>query len=158
MKRFKSALIVIFYIGFLVLGFYLWGLWGKKSPALPVQPELIKIVLYEVYPSKVSVEKIITDRDAIQGLLDLFTKGESCGDHKCASVGDIYFISGDDSKVLNVLPGHDLEMYEFRYNGRMFCLPRESYIDGLMSVGVAREDVVLDAHAKKKVAEVDAGF
>jgi hypothetical protein len=73
-------------------------------------------------------------------------RAKSCRDHKCASIGIISFISGTDKKTLNTLPGHDPGKYGFRFDGGIYRLPRDSYINSLVATGIERDDIRLDGH------------
>jgi len=146
MKRHKSALIVVLYIAFLVTGYYLWELWGKRPPAIPSTSETVEISLRDPGSGRVIVEKTIEDKTAIGNLAALFSRGQTYRDHKCASIGEISFIGKTGSKMLEVLPGHDSGKFEFRFEGRMFTLPRDEYIAGLVASGIDAGDVRLDGH------------
>ena len=48
--------------------------------------------------------------------------------------------------TLNILPGHDSGKYEFRFDGGIYRLPRDSYINSLVAAGIERDDIRLDGH------------
>ncbi len=116
------------------------------SPPIPKSSKTVKISLREPYTRKLIVEKTISDQKVIQIMAGTFSSARSCQDHKCASIGTISFISEAGTRSLEVLPGHDASRYEFRVDGDIYCLLRESYINGLVAAGIARDDIRLDEH------------
>lgn len=117
-----------------------------KSPSLPVSAKTITISQSEPYSSDLIVEKTIADQKIIEELLTVLSGAKSCSEHKCSSIGDIAFLSKENVRVLEVLPGHDPSKYEFRFEGGIYKLSRDAYIDALVAAGIDHVDIHLDGH------------
>ena len=141
MKRRRTILIVAVGLGILVF-YFMRG----KSPLIPISSESVQISLREPYTGELIVEKTISDPSLIEAMAETFSGARSSSDHKCSSIGAISFTSETGKTTLNVLPGHNTEMYEFRLDGEMYRLPRARYIDSLVAAGIDRDDIRLDEH------------
>lgn len=149
MKRRRKILIVV--VG---LGIVLFLFLRKRSPSIPDASESVLISLREPYTNELIVEKTISDPGAIAALSETFSSARSSSDHKCSSIGLISFITGKGEITLKVLPGHNTEKYEFRLDGVMYRLSRESYIATLVAAGIDRDDIRLDEHPDTDIEQV----
>ena len=141
MKRLRTLLIFVVGLG-IVLFLFLRG----KSPSIPSSSESVLISLREPYTGDLIVERKISDPNVIRSMAETFSSARSGGDHKCSSIGEISFITETGETTLKVLPGHNAGMYEFRLDGEMYRLSRESYIETLVAAGIDRDDIRLDEH------------
>lgn len=139
MKKRKTKLIVALGLG-IVLFIFLRG----KSPSLPDLSESVLISLREPDTHELIVEKTISEPNAIAALVKTFSSARSGSDHKCASIGAISFITKTGKSTLEILPGHNPAKYEFRLDGVMYNLSRDSYVDALVAAGINRDDIRLD--------------
>jgi len=145
MKKLRTILIVIVGLS-VVLFFFLRG----KSPSIPSSSERVLISLHEPYTGDLIVEKTISDADTITALAETFSGARSSSDHKCSSIGAISFITQNGKTTLEVLPGHNTAKYEFRLDGVMYRLSRETYVDVLVAAGIDRYDIRLDGHPERE--------
>ena len=141
MKHRKTILLLL-----VCFGGAAWYFLSVKSPSIPGSARTVTISLREPYSDELIVEKTLSDRNAIQTMARIFSRARSCRDHKCASIGTISFIAEAGTISLEVLPGHNADKYEFRVDGGIYQLPRESYIHSLVSAGIDRDDIRLDEH------------
>ena len=141
MKRRWTILIVVACLGIIV-----FILIREKSPSIPDSAESALISLREPYTGDLIVEKTISDSSVIRAMAETFSSAKSSSDHKCSSIGHISFIAKSGTTTLKVLPGHNTSMYEFRLDGVMYRLARESYIEALVAAGIDRDDIRLDGH------------
>lgn len=143
MKKTKRRSIVLLGVVFGALG---WYLLSRKSPSIPKTAKTVVVTLREPYTGDLIVKRTISDSSAIAALADSLSRAKSGSDHKCASIGTISFTSEAETAELKILPGHNTERYEFRLDGELYVLPRSSYIDSLVAVGIDRDDIRLDEH------------
>ena len=144
MQKMKRRSKILILVGFLAM--ILYSFVTEKSPSLPDSSESVLISLREPVTDELIVEKTISDLGAIATLAKTFSSARSSSDHKCSSIGEITFITDAGKTTLNVLPGHDTEKYEFRLDGVMYRLSRESYVETLVRAGIDRDDIRLDEH------------
>ncbi|MCF6312935.1 MAG: hypothetical protein L3J39_10840 [Verrucomicrobiales bacterium] len=144
----KLKLFYLCLIFSLILSF--WILWKQRGPSFPENPYMAKLTLREPYSQKLIVEKTISDKVPLRILSTLFATGKVGKNHKCSSFGEISFTYQNDEKTLSLLPGHNPQQYEFRYQGRLFTLPKEQYIEALVLAGIEKEDIRLNPHPPQK--------
>jgi len=144
MKKMKRRKIIL--IGVVGLGIFVIYFLRGEAPSMPISSESVRIFLREPYTGELIVEKTISEPSVIVDMSETFSKARSSRDHKCSSIGVISFISETGTTSLKVLPGHNTRMYEFRLDGKMYRLPRESYIGSLVAAGIDRDDIRLDGH------------
>ena len=73
----------------------------------------------------------------VAGLLAVLQTAERASEHKCGAIGTITIRKLDGSvNVLHILPGHDPRYYEYRYDGRINRVDRESFLEALQAFGV----------------------
>ena len=77
------------------------------------------------------------DSAAIEKLMTVLADSKETSDHKCRSIGTIEIaIRGGKSQKLRILPGHDLDFYEYRFNHCINRVDRTSFFDAMKSLGV----------------------
>ncbi len=140
--KIKAIIVIVFGCLVLLVAAQLRG----RPPSLPQRSEAITITLDEPNSEDLIVEKTISDQGKIEALIGGLSGAKSCSDHKCSSIGTITILTSSGAKVLKVLPGHDSAKYEFRFEGKIYNLPRTAYINALIAAGIDRKDIVLDGH------------
>jgi len=142
----KMKLRLVTFLIIVGVGVISWYFLNSKSPSIPRSSKTVMISLREPYKGGLIVEKTISDPSVIAAVAESFSRAKPSSDHKCASIGTISFHSESGTTTLEVLPGHDTGRYEFRLDGEMYSLPRSSYIDSLVAVGIDLNDIRLDGH------------
>lgn len=85
----------------------------------------------------VAVQATVTDERGCRSLFEFLRSARVGLDHKCEALGVLTMQYADGrSDTLDVLPGHDLAKYEFRFGGRMYRMPREPFFEVLRSAGI----------------------
>ena len=84
-----------------------------------------------------SAPQRMTHKSVCNDVFEVLRKAQSTSEHKCASVGSlkIGYTSGI-FETIEILPGHDLEHYEFRLDGRSYRVPRDAFFRALEKGGV----------------------
>jgi hypothetical protein len=78
-----------------------------------------------------------TDRSAIAMLMGVIAKSEETRDHRCGSIGVIKLATrAGKTEELEILPGHDAQHYEYRFNQCINRVDRESFYKAMKAFGV----------------------
>jgi len=100
------------------------------------------------------VEKTVSDRAVIDQLVATLSLARSAEEHKCPSLGTIFFVTETANMTIGILPGHDADFYEFREGGTLFRLSRDAFINSLVAAGINRADIPLDEHPEGEAGPV----
>ena len=84
-----------------------------------------------------ALEANITDGPACASVVSFLGSAHIGSDHKCADIGS-FIIRYDDGGVdtLHVLPGHNPDRYEFRFDHNLYRVPRDKFYKVLKDAGV----------------------
>jgi len=97
--------------------------------------------------SKTLYEGSFANTEQLSALKQLFMEeGLSHSDHKCASLGHFKFVTSEGIKTIEILPGHDEDYYEFRYDKKAYRIDRGKYISALKKLSIPEKAIVLDGH------------
>ncbi len=123
--------------------------WAFLWPfALPVDANEVQAAEVRLEPSgrdeHVPPPAVTSDPTAIAALVAVIRSGTVSSDHKCADRGVITprRSTGDPLEV-RVLPGHDPQWYELRYDGSVYRVPRARFVAATQQLGVT---VPLECH------------
>ena len=109
------------------------------SPNLPKgSGRSLRLEIYKSYDGKHPAASFnVTEPRSVDAILDVLRQGVSHEDHKCAEVG-MAAITFDDGKAvtIEILPGHNLKNYEFRYQRCNYWVPRNAFFAALKKAGV----------------------
>jgi hypothetical protein len=118
----------------------------RSSGGIP-QSDVAKLEI-ELYPWLDDTRKIpgqsatVEDADRIAELLAALKSPELTKEHKCGSRGQIKFIRSNASVVsIEFLPGHHDSHYEFRFDKKLYRVPRAEFVRIMKLFGI---DVPLD--------------
>ena len=79
----------------------------------------------------------ITSHAKIEELLNLFQRGLDNEDHKCGDAAHLKILHTDGTSTeLSVLPGHDPDHYEFRYQRKNYRVTRAEVLDVFEAMGI----------------------
>lgn len=77
------------------------------------------------------------DPEVIAAVVAVLRSGERTSDHKCGSRGTITLHRANGAPaVLEFLPGHHDEWYEFRYERGIYRVPRAEFVAAMRLLGV----------------------
>jgi len=147
-KRYRSVYLV------LILGAVWLYSQREKSPTIPAGAKSVTITLNEPVSGNRIVEKTVSERSVIDQLVATLSLARSAEEHKCPSLGTIFFVTETANMTIGILPGHDAEFCEFREGGTLFRLSRDAFISSLVAAGIDREDIPLDEHPEGEAGPV----
>ena len=116
----------------ILAGVIAWHYYPKSPSFASSEVETIKVKL-----EGTNAPQTMTDKPVCRDVFDVLRKARPASAHKCASVGsvEIGYTSGA-FEAIEILPGHDLEHYEFRLDGRSYRVPRDAFFRVLEKGGV----------------------
>ena len=114
--------------------------WHRPPPARGLQADQVSRLRMTFLYQETAGERVIKGREPIQALLTLIAKGERTHEHRCASLGDLYFDLNDGRSVhVGILPGHNDGFYEFRCDDGIFHVDRTTMLEVMHRAGVGTE-------------------
>jgi len=135
----KGTLILSILVVLIVLGYF--ALKAGRAPQFAgARPMAIELVLYRPDPAVQEVPLVQADirKPAdCASVFKLLQSAQSRSDHKCAAVGSMTIRYPDGAKdELELLPGHDVTRYEFRFGHSLYAIPRNRLYQVLRGAGV----------------------
>lgn len=141
MKRACSLLAILCTVYF---GIYFWL---RRSPDIPSSANSAQVIFLASDLSTRQVDITVSDPSMLTPLIELLDKAEPTGSHKCTSVGAVIF-DGEEPFTIGLLPGHNPNFYEFRFDGRAFKIPRQDFIKILENIGIDQTNVPLNCGSR----------
>jgi hypothetical protein len=118
------------------------GCAGETSPTLANLPDTPgKSLQLEIYPSQDGKQPArsfnITNPQDVDAILNVLREGCQQTDHKCADLGSATITFTDEHTLtIPILPGHQSEHYEFRYQRNNYWVSRSAFFAVLEKAGV----------------------
>ena len=82
----------------------------------------------------------VSDPLAIRRLTQMLNRGVFTEPHPCTDIGQLILKRGDRSQLLiEILPGHDADFFEYRYGGAYRRVSRADFLDAVAAFGVPVE-------------------
>jgi len=70
-------------------------------------------------------------------LIEVMQEARSSSEHQCVDSGSLMFHYRDGQSLqVGILPGHHKSRYEFRYDHKLYSLPRSRFLEALESSGI----------------------
>ena len=109
------------------------------TPNLPTgSGKSLRLEIYDSHGENRTVASFdVVEPSRVNAVLAVLRQGTRQDDHKCAEIGAaaIAFANGQTVTV-DILPGHKVENYEFRYQRHNYWVPRNDLFSALRNAGV----------------------
>jgi len=125
---------------------------SEKSPTLVNLPDAAgKSLRLEIYPSpdgkRPAASFNVTEPKSVNAILGILWQGVEQTDHKCADIGQAKITFADEQTVtIEILPGHETEYYEFRYQRKNHRVPRNAFLAALEKAGIDLSAIPKECH------------
>jgi len=140
--RFTTRKVTVVLLIIAVLVLVLWWVRTSDRGVAHVTPgEVLRIeaVLHAMGPEDDAERPTFTTEkeSTIAALLASFQTSRRTMDHRCLSVATLRIVHRTGPvDELEILPGHDSQYYEYRYNGKLYRVPRQEFVRACELIGI----------------------
>ncbi len=133
-----ALLFLVFSVAYPFLGSFLVPFWqspdlGEAARFTSVEVEMID---WRATPDLRSTFASSQDTKAIATLVGVIEAGKRIDDCRCLRSGFVRMTDKDgDTLVIQLVPGHGVDTFDIRYDGRRYSINRSALRDALESVG-----------------------